>query len=889
MIRYLYFAIALLITSCQTKMSFTPKDILFNSEAFTVHKDRVVQGVYSTIAVSRDHIISNYVSPASENYPRQISFKFSINEKDNELPYGIDHHIIIRDEHESPLIKFGQMPSPMAEVSEAYLSPNYEYTFKVDLSPVFSQFNEKGYYEGGNGSRIAFSDFKGVFIAGGSEPLSWDFVNLRNKGLKLEDTGTDNIYSITLNLNPYQVKENDTKQWQKSINTSDKPVYTSDQPIVDALYNLSLEEAKKNIEPDSTLRTGAKWAGVWTRDISYSIFLAFAYHEPEIARVSLLKKVKRDRIVQDTGSGGAWPISSDRTVWSIAAWEIYKVTGDMEWLKQAYTIIKNTLEDDAKTLQSESGLYKGESSFLDWREQTYPKWMANADIFVSENLGTNVIHFQAHRILAAMATTLGLSDKIYKNEADVLKNAINSKLWLPEKGYYSQYRYGRGELIRSNRFEALGEALAILFDVADVEQSKEIIKKSPVTKYGIPCIYPQIPDIPPYHNNAVWPFVQAYWNLAAAKTGNENALTHGLASIYRAGGLFLTNYENFVAQSGDFNGTEINSDRMLWSIAGNIAMVHRVFIGMNFGINGIRFSPVIPQSFGGVKTLNGFKYRKAILNIKVTGFGKNVSEFIINGKKMQNAYFDASETGIQNIEIIMDNVSFDQQEYSHVNNHFSARNPVTKIENNVLSWQPIEGVISYFIFKNGIRVQATQNTYLITNPEETAEYSVSAVDSFGFESFISEPILISTPGNIHIFQVENFTDHAETRYSNYSGSGYIEISTDKNQNLSFDADIMKEGTYQIDFRYSNGSGPWNTDNKCAIRSLYCNGSYISSLVFPQRGTNEWSEWGMSNSVKVKLVKGQNHFILKLEPWNNNMNVEINKAMLDYVRIIRLSE
>ncbi|MBK8516228.1 MAG: hypothetical protein IPL55_08030 [Saprospiraceae bacterium] len=321
----------------------------------------------------------------------------------------------------------------------------------------------------------------------------------------------------------------------------------------------------------------------------------------EIARVSLLKKVKRDRIVQDTGSGGAWPISSDRTVWSIAAWEIYKVTGDMEWLKQAYTIIKNTLEDDAKTLQSESGLYKGESSFLDWREQTYPKWMANADIFVSENLGTNVIHFQAHRILAAMATTLGLSDKIYKNEADVLKNAINSKLWLPEKGYYSQYRYGRGELIRSNRFEALGEALAILFDVADVEQSKEIIKKSPVTKYGIPCIYPQIPDIPPYHNNAVWPFVQAYWNLAAAKTGNENALTHGLASIYRAGGLFLTNYENFVAQSGDFNGTEINSDRMLWSIAGNIAMVHRVFIGMNFGINGIRFSPVIPQSFGGCK------------------------------------------------------------------------------------------------------------------------------------------------------------------------------------------------------------------------------------------------------------------------------------------------
>ena len=137
-------------------------------------------------------------------------------------------------------------------------------------------------------------------------------------------------------MNPYENITNKEKQWIKSWNTSDKPTYSSDQPIVDALFNMSLEEAKRNIEADSTLRTGAKWGGVWTRDISYSIFLAFAYHEPAIAKISLLKKVKRDRIVQDTGSGGAWPVSSDRTTWVLAAWEIYKVTGDMEWLEKAF-------------------------------------------------------------------------------------------------------------------------------------------------------------------------------------------------------------------------------------------------------------------------------------------------------------------------------------------------------------------------------------------------------------------------------------------------------------------------------------------------------------------------------------------------------------------------
>ena len=386
------------------------------------------------------------------------------------------------------------------------------------------------------------------------------------------------------------------KEWQLATDVSNRPKYTSEQPIVDALFNLSLEEATKNIEKDSTFRTGAKWGGVWTRDISYSILLAFAYHQPDVAKISLMKKVKRDRIIQDTGSGGAWPVSSDRTTWALAAWEIYKTTGDKNWLTQAFNIIKNTVEDDYKTIyDAQTGMYSGESSFLDWREQTYPKWMSNMDIYVSQNLGTNVVHYQTHKILAEMATILGEPSQVYTERAEKIKKGINQYLWLSDKGYYAQYLYGRPHLTVSPRFEALGEALAIIFEVADNDKAVSILSKSPLTDFGATCIFPQIPGIPPYHNNAVWPFVQSYWNIAAAKSGNEKALNHGLAAIYRAAALFLTNYENFVAQTGDFMGTEINSDRMLWSMAGNLAMVHRVFMGMSFEADGIRFSPAVPK------------------------------------------------------------------------------------------------------------------------------------------------------------------------------------------------------------------------------------------------------------------------------------------------------
>lgn len=701
--------------------------------------------------------------------------------------------------------------------------------------------------------------------------------------------GTHEAFVVSANEIKSNYK-NSEKSWKNSVDISKKPSYKSDQPIVDALFNLSTEEAIKNIEADSTLRTGAKWGGVWTRDISYSIFLAFAYQEPEIAKISLMKKVNRDRIIQDTGSGGAWPISSDRVIWATGAWEIYKVTGDNNWLKKVFPIIKNSLEDDYKTIyNAETGLFKGESSFLDWREQTYPKWMSNMDIFVSENLGTNVAHYNAYKILAEMAQILKEPAGVYEKRAADLKTAINAKLWMKNNGYYGQYLYGRPNLTLSPRFEALGESLAVLFEVADQEKSSSIFQNSPVTAYGVTCIYPQIPEIPPYHNNAIWPFVQAYWNLAAAKTGNEKALLHGLSSIYRAGGLFLTNYENMVAETGDFEGTEINSDRMLWSMAGNLAMVNRVFIGFNFEKDGLRFSPTIPKAFGGKKSLTNFKYRNAILDIEVNGFGKHIKSIKLNGKDLSNAFFPANLKGKHNIVIKMDNQSFDKDAINLVPNHFSLPNPTVNLVGISLQWKPIKGAKQYLVYKDGNLFTKTTSTSLEIDLNQFATYKVSAIDDKGWESFTSEPIMVYPKQNITVIETENNVEKSLLNYTNYTGSGFIESTTTKNQQIEIDLNTEKTGKYLIDFRYSNGSGPWNTENKCAIRSLYLNNNYVGALVFPQRGTGLWTDWDYSNSYQLDLEKGSNKIKIAFENWNNNMNVETNTMMLDNLRIIFLEK
>ncbi len=869
------------LLSCQEQED---PNIMYKSKSFSILKDKVIQGDNLTEVVSSTHLKSNYKSPASTTFSRLVKFKFSINEKDNELPPGGDHWLIIGEEHESPVLTFGEKPQPFPDQPDTYLSTNYEYTFKVDVSPVLKQFEEKGYYESYNGSKIAKGDFKGFYIAGGSEPLTWDFVNLDNNNLKLQPTDDPNIFSITVNLNPYKEEDNRDKEWKLTEDISMKAKFTSDLPLVDALFNLSLEEARKNIEPDSTLRTGAKWGGVWTRDVSYSIVLAFAYHEPEVAKTSLRRKVKRGRIIQDTGSGGAWPVSSDRTTWVLAAWEIYKVTGEQAWLDEIYPIIKNTLDDDYKTIYDQkTGMYSGESSFLDWREQTYPKWMDNKDIYVSQNLGTNVVHYQAHHILSEMAKIKGEPHQVYADRAAKIKKGINDYLWMKDKGYYAQYLYGRDDLTVSPRNEALGEALAILFDVADDEKAGSIIEKTPLTEYGITCIYPQIPGIPPYHNNGIWPFVQSYWNLAAAKTGNEAVLNHGLASVYRASALFLTNYENMVAETGDFLGTEINSDRMLWSMAGNLAMVQRVFIGMEFQQEGLYFNPVVPKAYNGQKTLSNFKYRNATLSISVNGHGNKIKSVTIDGEVAEKAFIPNDLTGEHTIVIEMENNKFPHQKINLTENQFTLPTVLASKEGNSLKWQPVKEVKEYRIYKNGKLLKTTTDTELEAENLNYVSYTVSAVDKNGNEGFLSEPVVFAK--NSQIIEIENFATASNLPYTNFSGKGFVEVSLSKNKAIEMTINVEKAGNYLIDFHYSNGNGRWNTNNKCAIRSLMVNDTYEGVVVLPQRGMDEWSEWGFSNSQSVQLKQGENIIKIYFDDWNNNMNVDENTAMLDYIRLI----
>jgi glycogen debranching enzyme len=213
-----------------------------------------------------------------------------------------------------------------------------------------------------------------------------------------------------------------------------------------------------------------------------------------------------------------------------------------------------------------------------------------------------------------------------------LKAAINRSFYDPQAGLYAAYLLADvGQGVRVHRYDLLGESLAILSGVADDATTKVIIRHYPIGPFGPPVVWPQERTVPIFHNQAIWPFVTAFWIEAARKAGNAAAVDEGIHSLMRGAAFNLSNMENYDFVNGKaqvkdsaLNGPVINSRRQLWSVAGYLAMVQNVVFGLETSHDGIRFRPFVTERlrndiFGATDNLElqNFSYRGKTIQVRV--------------------------------------------------------------------------------------------------------------------------------------------------------------------------------------------------------------------------------------------------------------------------------
>ena len=626
------------------------------------------------------------------------------------------------------------------------------------------------------------------------------------------------------------------------------PILRSGHPLTDALFALAVTEAKQNavseIEdaafqnsvPCNCYKTGDLWNWVWTRDIAYATELSLAWLDTERAKNSLLFKLSEEKssgnlqLVQDTGTGGSWPVSTDRVTWTRGAMAVLKHTDDQQFRETVIEALQNTAQTDrAYIYDSRDGLYFGETSFLDWREQTYPNWTANNTVHIamSKSLSTNLNHLFLLRSLEELTGEI--------HGAGELATAIDQHFWTGE--YYASYKLSELNPMPVHQQDLLATSLAVL----DLGTHPEALAQYPHTDFGAPVIHPQQQMTPIYHNRAIWPFVSSYALLAAKNADNGAVLEAQLESLIRGAALNLSHMENLEFQTGanwvddgDYSGPVVNSHAQLWSVAGFIgAIVHGIF-GLDKE-NGVWISnPTLPG--------NWLDYTATLT---IDGEIFNLGTPLSAGQKTM-----LDESDWQNI--------------------YAAKIPELQVSGSgtevTLNFSSLE-LTTFRIYRDGELIASDLSSIWLDTATSSACYS--AVAQLTLFSLPSEP---SCWWGENYQNIQSYTSFAVSggQYSTSYGRPHYDNWGEPAHTMNTMITPNYSGQHYIQLVYGNGSGGFDTGITTAVKWIRITdqtNTEIASgaIVMPQLET--WDEWGDSSFLPVSLQADQSYTVEISDGWN----------------------
>lgn len=661
----------------------------------------------------------------------------------------------------------------------------------------------------------------------------------------------------------------------------------SSVPVLQAMYALAVQELQANVSEEGLLLAGAAWSTVWTRDIAFAAALGTVLAAPQATRASLESRVRGGVVVQDTGTGGGWPVSTDRVAWALGAWSLYQVQGDAKWLEWCVDVLVATLKQDAVVLSAEKLLRPGETSFIDWREQSYPDWMTPADIAASYAFGTNVLHYLCRQLLSRMLHELGREKEAEEAAAAAAKlaEAIDDCFWNAGAAHYGMMRTAEGYL--DDRVDSLATSLAVLCGLAG-EQSAQVMQHLPRSPYGTPVFTPyKVSQEPAYHNRSVWPFVEAYVLLAQADVQDTAAACFSMSTLLRAAMAFGTNKENFHAESGEACDTIQNGDRQLWSVAGMLGMCYYGLFGIKYEGDNLVVQPCVPREYRGSHWLTGLRIRNMVLDIHINGYGTEVWSSMVNGKPDSPIIPLDAEGHIQlELELMpAEELSDSPQPLRATEDLPEPRwdSPTAR----ELRWHPVPGAASYNVFRNGVAFAATLDCHCTLPPGKAHynEYTVQAVNGSTTSCF-SSPFECPAPGCRSLLAPARVGAEAEFEVEN--GQAWLDTRP-CTARLDYEECVLAEGTYSIRVFYSNATASLRDSDTCALRELVVNGESAGIFLMPHNTeAGRWEDYSRSAALKVTLPAGTHRFSLCYTPRCTNANGEINQCMVRQLEITRIS-
>lgn len=440
--------------------------------------------------------------------------------------------------------------------------------------------------------------------------------------------------------------------------------------------------------------------GVWTRDSAINAWYGAGLLCPEAVTNALLLR----QIEEPAGTrlgGQYW----DCIVFAAGAWQQYCITGDRAFLQHAFPLLVNSLRYLEETELDESdGLFRGAACYGDgtsaypdryvshkdggihkWVEKNPPERHPTGFGLPMKTLSTNCLYKRAYEVAAFMAAELGeTADPQWSHRAEGLRAAIEKHFWNARNGRYDYLLDAQG---RDEAQEGLGHAFAVLCGVTSSEHAGQLLRGLHRTPHGLPCLWPTYGRYTAYgsshcgrHSGPVWPHVNGFFALAAARHGACELLEDELRALTRNvwrdrefrelyhpetgepyGGLQESELPEkpwqqwcHVAELVRHDGWRMvewySASRQSWCASAYFAMLVQGCAGLCFEPGGIRLRPCLPEWLGGLE-IRHLRYRESTLHLKITGAGTAVRTLRVNGTVLDEAFLEATLRGEHEVEV----------------------------------------------------------------------------------------------------------------------------------------------------------------------------------------------------------------------------------------------
>lgn len=652
--------------------------------------------------------------------------------------------------------------------------------------------------------------------------------------------------------------------------------FESDAPLLPFLYRL---EAASDTAP-------AKWR-------PYTPYALFVNPLPAERGAALLEAATRNGLpVPPELPRYSWPVVRGNAQWLMAAAETALAGGDERWTRQVLSSARQTLELDTRmALNRTTGLFEGVPRYLANPGSRFPDWMGPVELYQTMTLAENAAYHAALLRLEQIASASGRESGI-AYPATALREAVNRELWNPRTGRYGALLYGNPACpVRLQGADNAAQAVAILGGTASEAMEASIAANTPAPPFGAPVLTPawdgdsvSATEMPPT-------LPRVMWMAAMAATGNETAYSAAVSALIAGRAKSLCDQR--IGNRGQQNPEAV---RPIGSL------ILRGFLGAKFAPEGMYLSPAVPPELPADKTIRGLRYRGATLDITITGTGRALATFTLDGKPA-SPFIPASLEGRHEITITLAGAAADPGKVADTPGQASlpptpGADWVSKFK-ALLAMPGDNAADAFEIYVDGALEQVSISAeYEAPRPTRLTATQFAATAAEGVPGFATRPHITVPAGWETII---NATDIAAggTRLINdkKTAARVVESNRWKNRSVSFDFDAPAAGRYLVDVRYSGGLGIVNPHRRTALRRLKANNVEAGILVFPQFSPAWWNrdtgtDWQLpstySSQLAIELPAGTNRLeLVYFQPSPVYIDPLANTLLFDAVRIRRL--